>query len=228
MAYLDEEWRKPGEPEPLPEGLWVPEKDWDGWKSRGAGLSYRDVWTRDRVVTRTELGQLAGLSGENRDVYLSVLGHDLGSVQRDSLFYGNWVERLKQALGEPTPSPPEVNAADKVFKAMEQLKFTSAEGGDFPFPGGPPEGESPRPLEKMLNWMLQQLAKVGKMILKITDALIAMIAKDGVDLSVGIGAFPPSFGVDVSTTLFRLQDNTVWDSLHRFLENAQAELSRAV
>jgi hypothetical protein len=78
----------------------------------------------------------------------------------------------------------------------------------------------------MLNWMLTQLAKVGKIILKITDALIAMIAKQGVDLSVGIGAFPPSFGVDVSTALFRLQDNTEWDSLHRVLENAQDELFR--
>ena len=223
MPFLDEawdtvswEWRGELEPEVVPAGLWVPERDWEGWKARGSGLSYREMWDRDRVVAREELEQLASMSDESREVYLKVLGQDLGSVQRDNLFYSNWMEQLKHSPNEST--------ADAVVDAMTQLRFTSAawEGK----PGGPPPGQSPRPFDRTLNWLLGLLVKVGRMILKIADALVAMLSRQGVDFGVAIGAFPPSFGVEVSTTLF--QNSSVWDSLHRFLESAQLELGRAI
>ncbi len=221
MPYLDEEWHRRGGDEgdeDIPAGLWVPEKDWKGWKTRGIGLSYRDMWDRDRVVTRAELEKLASLSPGSRELYLSVLGQDLGSIQRDSLFYSNWIEQLKRSPNDAT--------ADAVFDAMDQLNFASVQREATT--GGPPKSQSPRPFNKMLNWLLGLLVKVGKIILKVADALIAMMSEKGVDLSVSIGAFPPSFGVDVSTTLFKQEHSTAWDSLHRFLEQAQNELAKEI
>jgi hypothetical protein len=218
MPYVDPEGIRPDEvtPEPIAAGLWVPEFDWEGWKRRGVGLAHRDMWDRDRDVARDELEQLTKLSDDSRDLYLKVLGQDLGSVQRDTLFYSNWLEQLKQSPNDTT--------ADAVFEAMKQLHFTSADWEGKP--GGPPRGQSPRPFRATLNWLLGLLAKVGKILLKIADALVAMLSKEGPSLSVSIGAFPPSFGVDVSTTLFNT--SRLWDCLHRFLENAQAELARAI
>jgi hypothetical protein len=61
-------------------------------------------------------------------MYLSVLGADLGSVQRDNFFYTNFVEQLKQSPDDAT--------ADKVVRTMEELGFASVK---WPASvGGPP------------------------------------------------------------------------------------------
>jgi hypothetical protein len=215
MPYLDAAWIKPNEvtPEPIPKGLWVPERDWAGWKRRGEGLAHRAMWDRDREVTRAELQQLGSLADDTLTLYLSVLGQDLGSVQRDSLFYLNSLEKLK--LSQDT------DTADTVVEAMEKLGFASAKW--LPDAGGPPPKQSPRAVDRVLNWLLGLLAKVGKMILRIADVLVASLERYGVDVAVNIGAFPPSIGVDVSTTLFKQE--VIWTAVHGFLTSAQDALA---
>jgi hypothetical protein len=215
MPYLDAPWTKPDEvrPEVFPAGLWVPERDWEGWMHRGEGLTFRNMWDRDRVIPRTELQQLRSLPEDNLNLYLRVLGQDLGSVQRDSLFYWNSLEKLKLSQDEST--------ADAVVEAMDKLGFASVK---WPANvGGPPPHQSPRPVDRVLKWLLGLLAKVGKILLKIADVLVASLEKYGVDVSVAIGAFPPSIGADVSTTLW--QNEVVWTAVHGFLNSAQDALA---
>jgi hypothetical protein len=218
MPYLDADWNRnvDGPPDIFQAHLWVPERDWEGWKHRGLGLSLRDMWERDRAVAPSELDHLSSLSHENREAYLGVLGKDLGSIQRDCLYYMNWVEQLKQSHDDTT--------ADKVVETMQEFGFISAEWP--PDAGGPPLQASPRPWRGVLNWLMANLAKAGKIILKIADFLIGtLVGGPGVS-AVAVGAFPPSLGVEISTDLFR--DRPAWVAVHRFLENVQNEIASKV
>jgi hypothetical protein len=220
MPYLDADWEREPEPGYPPErvqaGVWVPERHWDEWKRRREGLSFGEVWVRQGLIPRGQLGGLAWLSEEDRERHLIALGRDLGSVQRDGFFYGNFLEQLKRS--------PDDTTADKVVDTMIELGFTSPRW--LPTIGGPPLGKSPRLWKDVLDWLLRNLAKVGKFILNAADVLVATLAEELRTLSaVAVGAVPlPSLGVEFSMELF--QKESAWTAVHKCLENLHDEFAR--
>lgn len=221
MPYLDGEWRRyrdPGEPpEVIPAGLWVPERHWDEWRDRQEGLSFRRLWDRKGVIEPADLEELASLSHTDRERHLSALGRDLGSVQRDNLFYTNFLEQLKRS--------PDDSTADNVVHTMVGLGFASA-GWDETI-GGPPPHMSPRPWKRVLDWLLKNLAKVGKFIRDAAAFLAATLRDElsGLSVAISLGVVPmPSLGVELSTSL--LKDAPAWTAVQRFLENVEDEFAR--
>jgi hypothetical protein len=69
------------------------------------------------------------------------------------------VERLKNAPSDAT--------ADAVVEQMLALGFVSASWPEAV--GGPPPHESPRPVRRVLNWLFELAAKVGRFILKCLE-----------------------------------------------------------
>jgi hypothetical protein len=220
MPYLDADWYwqpEPGyEPEKVHKGIWVPERHWNEWRGRREGLSLREVWIRQGLIPREQLEQLTRLSEEDRERHLIALGRDLGSVQRDGFFYGNFLEQLKRS--------PDDTTADKVVDTMIELDFASP--GWHPKIGGPPLGKSPRSWKGVLDWLLKNLAKVGKFILNAADVLVATLTEELRTLSaVAVGAVPlPSLGVEFSMELF--QKESAWTAVHKYLDNLHEEFAR--
>lgn len=217
MPYLDAPWSiDQGTGETFEAHQWVPELDRVGWIQRDSGLTFRSFWEFDATASRTDLEVAARTSAPVRDDYLTLLGRDAGSIQRDGLFYMNGIERLKASPNDET--------ADQVVERMHHFGFTSA--GWAPEIGGPPPQMSPRPWKRVMEWLFGLVAKAAAALTRAADFLSALVA-DGQGISaVAVGVMPPSIGVELSADLFR--DAPAWDQVHVFLTNMQAEISATV
>ena len=225
MPYLQADWAvvtADGRTEAAPKGLWVPERDWKGWQSRGADLPLAYRWREEGIRPGEEpyrLPPLAdSLTDAERDKYLRVLGADLGSIQRDNFFYTNFIEQLKQSPDDAT--------ADKIVKTMEELDFTSVRWPESV--GGPPPHQSPLPWGGVLRWLVRLTAKAGEIILKIADFVSGILIGGGVGVSavtVSVGVPSPQIGIEVSTELF---NGRFWLPVRQFLDEIQAKFAEGL
>jgi hypothetical protein len=131
------------------------------------------------------------------------LGADIGGVKRDSLFYVNLLEQLKNSIG-PYESSNDMSA-DSVIERMQTPGFTSCSYSELQ--GGPPEGQSPRPWRKVLDWLLGLQAQVVEFLTSAAETYRALW--DGFARSHGatppeiaLGIFPPSVGFGLGVDVF--------------------------
>lgn len=225
MPYLQANWRAvraDGRTVPARKGLWVPERDWDGWRQRGRGLQFAYRWREEAIPSDEDPYRLPSptpsLTEEQRARHLEVLGADLGSVQRDNFFYTNFVDQLKQSPNDAT--------ADNVIRTMEELDFASVKWPESV--GGPPPHHSPRPWDGVLKWLIRNMAKVGNMILKIADVLAGFIVGElGVSaVTISAGVPTPQIGIEVSPQLFN--EGQLWLLVRRFLDEVQAKFAEGL
>jgi hypothetical protein len=210
MPYLNENWTVDGEY--LDKGIWIPERGWAHWKERDAHREFRRYWDQESASSENNLPTLSNLSNEAREGRLRVLGGDIGSVERDGLFYSNFVECLKNS--------PKDSVADEVVDRMQMLGFASA--GWPPAVGGPPPHESPRPWGKVLDWLLGLLAKVGKFLLNVVTVATRTLHDFGLSsVSVGIGwPLTVSFEFPKET----VQDDRWWTNARVMLDSIIGEM----
>jgi hypothetical protein len=239
MPYLQADWRlvrADGQTEEAPKGLWVPERDWEGWQSRGRDLQFAYRWREEAIRPGEEQYRLPSqivrppstppgtpptdyLDEAQRAMYLEVLGADLGGVQRDNFFYTNFVEKLKQSPNDAT--------ADSVIRTMEELDFASVKWPESV--GGPPPHHSPWPWDRVLKWLISNMATVGKIILKIADFVVGVLIGGGLGVSavtVSAGVPSPQIGIEVSTQLFN--DDRFWLPVRKFLDEVQAKFAEGL
>lgn len=221
MPYLQEDWsvvEPDGRTERVPRGLWIPERDWVGWRLRGLDVPLAYRWREEQVRAAEEPYRLPRtLTLPEEQTHLRALGGDLGSVQRDGFFYANFVEQLKR-------SPTDETATD-VIRTMESLDFASVRWPQSV--GGPPPHCSPWPWRPVLNWLWTNLRKVGAIILKIADTLVGILIGGGLGVSaVTVSAgLTPQIGVEFSTELF---NSRFWVPVREFLERSQEEIAGAL
>lgn len=213
MPYLDGNWMS--DRDEIPAGMWIPETNWDRWSSRGRDRPLRQLWDREpEPYAAPDLweSEFAKLRESEQDKYLEILGRDIGSVQRDGLFYSNFVERLKNS--------PSDSLADEIVNRMQTLGFVSAM---WPYAvGGPPPHESPRPWKTVLDWLLKLLSKVGKFLLNavaFTTVTLRHLGLSAVAVSVG---WPLSVSFEFPPDLFR--DPPTWNRARMFLDNILTEM----
>jgi hypothetical protein len=149
------------------------------------------------------LNSLRRIPESQRSAYLETLGADVGSVQRDSLFYANLLEDLKKSIGDDESSNDA--AADRVVDRMQKLGFTSCSYSEAQ--GGPPAGESPRPWRKVLDWLLRLQAQVVEFFTSAGEAFQALLEQyvqglNATPPAIAVGILPPSFGVEFGTEIF--------------------------
>jgi hypothetical protein len=229
MPYLQAEWnvvRAGPDPRPQTErvskGVWVPERDWEGWRSRGETLPLSYRWREEEIRAGEEPYRLppqpTPLTDDELKTYLTVAGEDLASVQRDNFFYTNFVEQLKQSPDDAT--------ADKVIRTMEELGFASATWPEAV--GGPPPHHSPRPWIGVLKWLMGLMAKAGAIILRIADFISGVLIGGGLAVSavsVSSGATGPQIGIEFSPDLF---NGRFYKPIRQFLDKVFDEWVRGL
>jgi hypothetical protein len=215
MPYLLADWtvvRADGQVERVEKGQWIPERDWDGWWSRGETLPLSYRWREVTIRPGEEPYRLppqpTPLTDDELEMYLVGLGEDLASVERDNFFYTNFVEQLKQSPDDAT--------ADKIIRTMEELGFSSV---TWPVAvGGPPPHHSPRPWIGVLKWLMGLMAKAGAIILKIADFISGVLIGGGLGVSavsVSSGVTGPEIGIEVSPDLY---NGRFWLPIRQFLD----------
>jgi hypothetical protein len=216
MPYLDQDHTFSGDATPTRKGTWVPEINRQDWEQRGASLSLRDAWTHESGPTSLQMANFDQLPANVQQEHYNALARDMASAQRDGLFYFNALERLK--------NEPNDTVADEVVDRLKDLGFMSI--GLPEEVGGPPPGRSPLPFRGVLEWLVKQLAKVGKFLLTaaafITDRL------DDLGLSavaVSIGMSPQ---VSIEFAPHVLRDSPRWQKAKEFLHNFFDELGKKV
>jgi hypothetical protein len=214
MPYLDRDWMLDSG-EFLSAGTWIPETNWDRWQSRGVGRPLRLAWCQESGPDQTQRMEFERLNEAVQMEYLGVLGRDIGSVQRDGLFYSNFVESLKNS--------PTNLVADEVVDRMQMLGFASA---SWPFPvGGPPPHESPRPWKRVLDWLLKLLAKAGKFLLNCVEfAMVTLRPLGASAVAVGV-AWPLSVSFEFPPELFQDPQGLGWSKARTVLDNIIAEMA---
>jgi hypothetical protein len=219
MPYLDQTYSLPGDPSPTPAGTWVPETNRQQWEQRGAGLLLRSAWTTARGPTAEEMAQFDQQPETVRQEHYKVLARDMASAQRDGLFYFNALERLK--------NEPNDTVADEVIDRLEkELGFTSI---SLPLPewaGGPPKGESPRPFKKVLEWLIQQVAKVGKFLLNAAAFITARLYDLGLSAVAVQLPWPPQVSIEFAPSVLR--EAEPWRKVKEFLDAYFDELGKKV
>src|ERR1700733_12916705 len=183
--------------------IWVPEGQPTRWQDRGVNLPLRDSWLREDGPEDWELDLLRQTTQTDRSAYLQALGADIGSVQRDSLFYVNLLEELKNSIGLDESSND--MSADRVIERMQTLSFTSCFYSEAQ--GGPPEGQSPRPWRKVLDWLLGLQAQVVELFTSAAEAFRALWDEFARSLGatppeIALGIFPPSVGFGLGVDVF--------------------------
>jgi len=194
----------------------VPETRWEDWKQRGLGLPLRAAWTNVSGLTDQYLRRFDALDEGTQLRYFALLGRDMASVQRDGLIYFNAIERLKN---EPTDT-----VADEVVEHLRKLGFTSI---DMPEPvGGPPTGESPRPFGKVLDWLIKQLAKVGRFLLNAVAFITTRLNDLGLSsVALQIG-WPVAVSLEFPPNLFR--DPPRWRKAKELIDNFLTDMGDKV
>ena len=216
MPYLDLDYTFSEGGTTIPAGTWVPELKRQDWNSRGASLQLRDAWTRLSGPTLEDVAAFDGLTDGAKRLHWATLGRDMASAQRDGLFYFNALERLK--------SEPDDTVADEVIEHLKDLGFMSIDlGEEF---GGPPPGESPRPFKKVMGWLIQQLAKVGRFLLNAVAFITATIKDLGLSaVALQIGC-PVSVSFEFPPDLFR--NPPLWRKARELVDNFLTELGEKV
>ncbi|HEY1347168.1 MAG TPA: hypothetical protein VGF54_19445 [Streptosporangiaceae bacterium] len=216
MAYLDQAYQFPGDTTPTLAGTWVPELNWRDWEERGASLTLREAWTSLDGLTAEQVADFDRMPEYLQKQHLADLGRDMASAQRDGLFYFNALERLK--------NEPNDTVADEVIDHMKDLGFTGA--GLPEEVGGPPPGRSPRPFRKVMEWLIRQIAKVGKFLLNAVAFITTRLYDLGLSaVSLQIG-WPPAVSFEFPPGLFR--DNPRWSKAKELVENYFTELEQKV
>jgi hypothetical protein len=200
MPYLKHDWMI--DTERLGKGTWVPERNWDRWQQRANNIS--TPWRRHTDMTSPP-PPLA-------DASLAVLASDIGSAQRDGFIYTNFIERLKNAPSDTT--------ADEVVEQLRTLGFASA---DWPEAvGGPPPHESPRPVGKVLDWLFEKVAEVGKFLLDCVNFVMTTLTPLNFSaVALGI-SLPPSVSFEFPPKVFK--DPPEWKKARDFVDKVIAEL----
>jgi hypothetical protein len=181
MPYLDQDHTFNGDPTPTRKGTWVPEINRQDWEQRSTGLPLRDAWTHESGPTHLQMANFDQQPENVQQQYYKALARDMASAQRDGLFYFNALERLK--------NEPNDTVADEVIDRLEDLGFMSI--GLPEEAGGPPPGRSPRPFKKVLEWLMQQLAKVGRFLLNAAAFITNRLYDLGLSaVAVSIGWSP--------------------------------------
>ena len=181
MPYVERTWYV-GDVE-VPEGTWVPERNWESWNQRAQGVAGGELtWRRAPSDADPASADVPRLS----DDALKVLAGDLADAQFDAFLYQNMIERLKNDLSD--------QLADDIVEQMRTLGMASADW--LPVVGGPPRRESPRVAKKVLNWLLRLAAKAAKFVLECTEAAVSALT--GVLSSVHIGFTVPPHTLHVA------------------------------
>jgi len=218
MPYLDQDhtFNESSKPILIRQGTWVPERNWELWEQRGLSLSLRDAWTTDRGPTLQQMADFDRLSETARQEHYKALARDMASAQRDGLFYYNALERLK--------NEPNDTVADEVVNRLKDLGFMSI--GLLEEAGGPPTGNSPRPFRKVLDWLIQQLAKVGKFLLTAAAFITNRLYDLGLSaVAVSIGWSPQ---VSIEFAPHVLRDPPRWRKAKEFFDSFLDELGDKV
>jgi hypothetical protein len=231
MPYLNQRWP----PEDFPEGDWVPEIDRPGWIARHSNLPHAS-WVKREGLTPDDVTHFRSLPSpstspqyDERLKYLEALGADIGSVQRDGYFYGNFLEQLKQAAPQSVGDSAADEAADTVVERMKAMGFTTANLPEHY--GGPPERKSLRPWKAVMNWLSGLLHKVGRFLTNSIRAF-AVLARGlfvGAvnQMSVSFSAsIPPAIGFDIQLAYFT--DDSQWDMFNRFTDAILTEIEKLV
>lgn len=217
----DEQQGEAEEEEPVPdeesEEVFASDTRPDEWAARGINKPLRAAWTSATGPTSEQVAEFDRLSKEEQDKYFEVLAKDIGSAQRDALFYFNAIEQLKN---EPTDE-----AADRVIENLGKLGLSSVQKASSE--GGPPKQESPRPFRKVLGWLGRQLAKAGRFVLKAIAFLSTQLDKLGVSsVAVQIGfPFAISFGLELSPVLVRDNYNERWLRFRKYLDDTIGDMT---
>ena len=213
MPYLDQDHRFESlNPDQIRKGTWVPETNREAWEQRGLSLSLRDAWRTDKGPTLQQMADFDKLSETARQEHYKALARDMASAQRDGLFYFNALERLK--------NEPKDAVADEVINCLRDLGFMSI--GLLEEAGGPPRGQSPRPARKVLDWLIQQLAKVGKFLLTAAAFITNRLYDLGLSaVAVSIGWSPQ---VSIEFAPHVLRDPPRWRKAKEFFDNFLDEL----
>jgi hypothetical protein len=216
MPYLDHAVHFSGDPSPTPAGTWVPEVNRQDWVQRGADLSLRDAWTSESGPTPLQMANFDQLPEYLQQKHYKVLARDMASAQRDGLFYFNTLERLK--------SEPNDTIAGEVIDRLKDLGFMSI--GLREEDGGPPPARSPRPFRKVLEWLIQQLAKVGKFLLNAAAFITARLHDLGLSaVAVNIG-WPPAVSIEFAPSVLRHPPH--WNKAKEFFDSFLEELGDKV
>lgn len=218
MPYLDQDhtFTESDHPGPFRKGTWVPETNREAWEQRGLSLSLRDAWTTDRGPTLQQMADFDKLSETARQEHYKALARDMASAQRDGLFYFNALEQLK--------NQPDDTVAGKVIDRLQKLGFMSIDLQEEA--GGPPQGNSPRPVKKVLNWLIQQLAKVGKFLLNAAAFITNRLYDLGLSaVAVSIGWSPQ---VSIEFAPHVLRDPPRWRKAKEFFDSFLDELGDKV
>lgn len=235
MPYVEKPWP----PADFREGDWVPEIDPPRWADRHRSLPHAS-WVKQEGLTDSDAGYLKNLTpptpsspGEPLETnewlsYLTTLGADIGSVQRDGYFYANFLEQLKQAAPVSVGDAAADEVADNVVERMKTMGFTSA---NLPEQyGGPPERKSLRPWKGVMKWLLRQLRKVGQFLANSIQAfgtLAGSLVVEAVNkISVGFSAGFPLAVVGFEFDLAYLTEDTTRDILNRFINAILDEAER--
>ena len=216
MPYLDQDHTFSGDATPTRKGTWVPETNRQGWDQRGASLSLRDAWTHESGPTSLQTAYFDQLPANVQQEHYKALARDMASAQRDGLFYFNALERLK--------NEPNDTVADEVIDRLKDLGFMSISLPEEA--GGPPPGKSPRPFRGVLEWLIKQLAKVGKFLLTAAAFITNRLYDLGLSaVAVSIGMSPQ---VSIEFAPHVLRDPPRWSKAKEVFDNFFDELGDKV
>jgi hypothetical protein len=228
LPYLDHESWVPPSGRPIPPYTWIPELDGPGWNERHPDPSAPDDWIRKEGLTADALLNLQLLPPNEKEKRLLTLGADIGSVQRDSVLYTNFLEQLKLVAPLST-KPPAVKAAnqaaDDVVTRMKMMGLTSVNWS--PDQGGPPREASLRPWRDVVDWLWRQLAKVGRFLANSIEAFMALARDLVLDALTAISfsvSIPPALGFEIDPNYFT--DNKKWSILKRFIDAILTETEK--
>jgi hypothetical protein len=216
MPYLDWNHDLNGTGTPTPAGTWVPERNQQAWEQRGAGLLLRSAWTTEKGPTPQQMTQFDQQPEAVQQQHYKALARDMASAQRDGLFYFNALERLK--------NDPSDTVADEVIDHLKELGFTSI--GLPEAAGGPPPGKSPRPFKKVLDWLIQQIAKVGKFLLNAAAFITARLYDLGLQAVAVQVPWPPQVSIEFAPSVLR--EPEPWRRVKEFLDEYLDELGKKV
>jgi hypothetical protein len=219
MPYLDQPWQY-GQKQ-FNKGEWVPEMDLNNWIERHKDLKY-PAWAKSEGLTPDDLTNLQLLPPNQKREYLRELGADIGSAQRDGFLYANFLEQLKEAVPvSPSESEKADEVADNVVNRMNTLGLTSAKSLSEE-QGGPPKSASPRSFQKVMNWLMGLLNKVGRFLLNSIEVFGALARDLFLDVRSQLKAIaftasiPPGLSFEISPEYFT--DYRNWRILKPFIE----------
>jgi hypothetical protein len=158
------------------------------------------------------------LPEDQQQAHYRALARDMASAQRDGLFYFNALERLK--------NEPNDTVADEVIDRLKDLGFMSISLALPEAAGGPPPAMSPRPFKKVLEWLIHQIAKVGKFLLDAAAFITARLYDLGLQAVAVQVPWPPQVSIEFAPSVLR--EPEPWRKVKEFLDEYLDELGKKV